>query len=206
MLWRSPQIISIMMNCFVTLKRQRPSLREEVSIYSAHRYEETDRSHHLSDLLPPTSFSIPSSADFASNTFDLNSFPSILFPDPNIDTAGIADFSAPVPQNPASNLSWTFPSLIPQNSLGPLDELQNPMLNFFAQDSSFMFDPSIMGLYTSSLSGDSALPLSTAGDKAAKQRKLLEMQEAARRLEAEIAASSVSIFFYWCQALISVFR
>jgi hypothetical protein len=73
--------------------------------------------------------------------------------------------------------------------LGPLDELHNPGLNFFAQDNSFMFDPSMMGLYTLGISGDSSLPPSTTTDKAAKQRKLLEMREEARRLEAEIAAS-----------------
>ena len=155
-----------------------------------HCYKKIDNS--LPDL-PPTSFPMPTSTDFASNTFDANSFSSFLFPDSVIDTAAIAEPSAPVFQDPASNLQWPFPSVIPsQHVLGPLDELQNPGLNFFAQNNSFMFDPSIMGLYSSSFAGESVLPLSTAADKAAKQRRLLEIQETARQLEAEIAASSVS--------------
>ncbi|KAF8221697.1 mating-type protein [Tricholoma matsutake] len=139
--------------------------------------------------LPP-SLPMPSSTNFALNPFDLNSFPSIVFPDPADDTAAIADLSAPVFQNPASNLQWNFPSIIsPQHLLGPMDEFQNPGLNFFTQDDSFMFDPSMMSIYSSCLPGESVLPLPITADKAEKQRKLLEMKEATRLLEAEIAAS-----------------
>lgn len=183
-------MISITLTCFVSRKRQRLSFWVEVSIHSVHRYM-IDDSFHFLDLPPPTSFPMPLSTNFASHTFDANAFSSILFPDPVIDTAAIADFSAPVFQDPASSLQWTFPSTTPsQHLLGPLDEFQNPGLNF-AQDNSFMLDPCMMGLYSSSLSGDGVLARSTAGDKAAKQRKLLEIQETARQLEAEIAASSV---------------
>lgn len=139
--------------------------------------------------LPP-SLPMPSSTNFALNPFDLNSFPSTVFPDPTDDTAAIADLSAPVFQNPASNLQWNFPSIIsPQHLLGPMDEFQNPGLNFFTQDDSFMFDPSMMSIYSSCLPGESVLPLPITADKAEKQRKLLEMKEATRLLEAEIAAS-----------------
>lgn len=136
------------------------------------------------------SLPMPSSTDFASNAFDLNSFPSTVFPDPTDDTAAIADLSPPVSQNTASNLQWNFPSIIsPQHLLGPMDEFQNPGLNFFTQDNSFMFDPSMMSIYSSCLPGESVLPLPITADKAEKQRKLLEMKEATRLLEAEIAAS-----------------
>ena len=173
------------MNCSVTLKNQRLSLQEEVGIYSVSRYK-TDNYLRFLDLSSSTSFPMPSSTNFTSNTFDVSS---ILFPDPVIDAAAIADFSPPVFQDPASSLQWTFPSIIPsQHLLGPLDEFQNPELNFFAQDNCLMFDATMMGLYSSGLSGGSVLP---STDKAAKQRKLLEIQETARRLEAEIAASSV---------------
>jgi hypothetical protein len=132
---------------------------------------------------------MPSCTDFPSNAFDANSFSSILFPDPIIDTARIADFSTPVFQDPASSLQWTLPSVISQHLLGPLDELQNPGMNFFAQDNSVIFDSSMMGIFSSCFPGDSVFPGPITADKAEKQRKLLEMKEATRRLEAEIAAS-----------------
>jgi len=143
----------------------------------------------LPDLAPLTSYPIASSPDFALNSFDANSYPPILFSDPTVDTAAIADFSTPISHDPASGLQWSFPSMIsPQDLLGPLDEIQNPGLDFFAQDNSFMF-PSTMGLYTPGLPCNNVLSLSTPADKAAKQRKLLEVMETARQLEAEIAAS-----------------
>jgi hypothetical protein len=70
-----------------------------------------------------------------------------------------------------------------------LDELQNPGLNIFAQENNFIFDPSMVGIYASCLPSDNISPVSIPTDKVEKQRMLLQMKEATRRLEAEIAAS-----------------
>jgi len=143
-------------------------------------FEESTTEAGLSLLKP---HAIPPSPDVGLNAVDPNALPSTLFPKAIVDTPAIATFSPPFSQDPASDLDWVFPPITsPQDLLGPLDELESSGLNMFA-DSCFMFDPPVVSIR------QSLLPLPTSVDKAAKQRRLLEMKEATRLLEAEIAAS-----------------
>jgi hypothetical protein len=110
------------------------------------------------------------------------------------DHALIADTSLPVSNNPANNSEWAFPSFIPSpssaNVLG--DKLQD-LLNTFPQ-SMDAYNPS-MTIHrnpTELLQSIDFMPepqASAQAERAVKQQKLLEIQETARQLEAELAAT-----------------
>lgn len=102
------------------------------------------------------------------------------------DTAVIADSSGPISQNPDSNFDWMFPPLLPSHDTS--DSLQGFGSNVFSHDGTLGFNPSKTSLCLDFISDD-VLHSSPKVDKAAKQKKLEEMKEATRRLEAEIAAS-----------------
>jgi hypothetical protein len=119
--------------------------------------------------------------DFSSNAY--NSFAMSL--NPTADTAVIADSSALLYQDPASSHNWIFPPmLLQQNIFCPFEDLG---LDTSSQDSPPVFDP----LQTQTQSSNNISHILAHANKTVKQLKLMEMKEATRRLEAEIAASYV---------------
>lgn len=127
--------------------------------------------------------------DYPSNFFN---FYDVLGQAPhNIDHALIADSSSPISNNPAINLEWALPPFISLSSpdTAPDDKLQD-LLNTFPQSIN-TFNPSIMISTPPTELLQSMNNVSTQSERAVKQQKLLEIQEAARRLEAELAAMYV---------------
>lgn len=106
-----------------------------------------------------------------------------------LDTAVIVDSSTPILQRSTPNFDWMFPPLTP--SQNEFDSLQGIGLNISSQEGTPEFDPLKTNFSITDFSNNNVSHLSAEADKAAKQRKLMEMKEATRRLEAEIAASYV---------------
>jgi hypothetical protein len=105
------------------------------------------------------------------------------------DTAIIADHSEPVSQNPESSFDWMFPPLpLSQSTSNPIQDVR---FHGFPQDHTLVFEPSKISCYSIGFPNNTVTHMPAEADKAAKRRKLMEMKEATRRLEAEIAASYV---------------
>lgn len=144
------------------------------------------QSDNFSDL----SCAVPTALgmDFSSNYFNFNEISGQG--GNNTDNAFIADPSSPISNNPATNLEWAFPPFISflPTAITSADKFQD-LLNISPQgiDS---FNPLTMNLLQS-LNSMPENQGSALSDRAAKQAKLLEIQETARRLEAELAVSYV---------------
>jgi hypothetical protein len=106
------------------------------------------------------------------------------------DHALIVDTSSPILNNPATILDWAFPSFISQSSPDtvPGDKFQdllNTSQGVDACNPMIMMNTGPADLFQSMPENQG----SARAARAAKQQKLLEIQETARRLEAELAAT-----------------
>lgn len=87
-----------------------------------------------------------------------------------------------------------FPPLLPsQNIYDPFQDLDSP------QGKAVEFESLKMYFQPPDFSRNVVSDMSAEADKAAKQRKLIEMREATRRLEAEIAASYENLYLPACR-------
>lgn len=112
------------------------------------------------------------------------------------DHALIANASSPIPNNPANNPDWAFPSYIPVPSASATSEEKfQDLVNIFPQGLDLFNPLSIMNTNPAepiqSIDSMAVNRGSAQAERAAKQKKLLEIQETARQLEAELAASYV---------------
>nr|BAO20893.1 homeodomain 1 [Tricholoma matsutake] len=125
----------------------------------------------------------PLDLDFSLNAFYPSAIPSMPLPTQNIDTPVLPDLPTRVSAAP-SEVDWSFLSPPPlQGAVGSEDKLDNFFDVFHPEN--FTFDLTMLDL----TQPNSDVVDTTLADRAAKEKQLMEMKEAARKLEEELAAS-----------------